>query len=83
MDGRDEIIAGFRGQGRSVYIYSVEDSTGSRWSRQTLDDGGIAAAGCAVADLNGDGKLDVSCIGSATANLKWYENRGAVSQAKQ
>jgi hypothetical protein len=76
QDGRDEIIAGYRGQGRSVYIYSAEDSKGSRWSRQVLDGGGIAAAGCAVADLNGDGRLDVACIGAATANLKWYENLG-------
>jgi hypothetical protein len=77
QDGRDEIIAGYRGQGRSVYIYSAEDAKGTRWSRQILDNGGIAAAGCAIADLNGDGKLDVACIGSATANLKWYENLGA------
>jgi FG-GAP-like repeat len=77
MDGRDEIIAGYRGQGRSVYIYSAQDSTGTRWSRQILDDGGIAAAGCAVSDLSGDGRPDVACIGAATANLKWYENLGA------
>lgn len=75
-DGSDEIVAGYRGQGRSVYIYWADDSTGVRWSRQVLDDGGMAAAGCAVADLNGDGRLDVACIGTATANLKWYENRG-------
>jgi hypothetical protein len=75
-DGRDEIIAGYRGQGRSVYIYSAADKNGSRWSRQILDDGGMSAAGCAVADLNGDGKPDVACIGTATANLKWYENLG-------
>jgi len=80
LDGRDEIIAGYRGQGRSVYIYSAEDSTGSRWSRQILDDGGIAAAGCAVADLNGDGRPDVACIGASTANLKWYENLGTASK---
>ncbi|MGH9836461.1 MAG: FG-GAP-like repeat-containing protein [Blastocatellia bacterium] len=79
-DGRDEIIAGYRGQGRSVYIYSADDSTGSRWSRQILDDGGIAAAGCAVADLNGDRRPDVACIGAATANLKWYENLGAAGR---
>jgi hypothetical protein len=78
QDGSDEIIAGYRGQGRSVYIYSPEDG-GSHWLKRKLDDGGIAAAGCAVADLNGDGKLDVVCIGSATANLKWYENLGNVS----
>ena len=76
LDGRDEIIAGYRGQGRSVYIYSAEDSHGSRWTRQILDDGSIAAAGCAVADLNGDRRPDIACIGAATTNLKWYENLG-------
>ena len=75
-DGRDEIIAGYRGQGRSVYIYSAEDSKGTRWKKQVLDDGGMGAAGCAIADLNGDGRLDVACIGTATTNLKWYENLG-------
>ena len=76
LDGKDEIIAGYRGQGRSVYIYASQDSSGKRWSRRILDNGGIAAAGCAVADLNGDKRPDVVCIGAATANLKWYENLG-------
>jgi hypothetical protein len=71
--GNDEIIAGFRGGKRSVFIYSFD---GARWSKQVLDDGGMAAAACAAADLNGDGRNDVACIGSATANLKWYENLG-------
>lgn len=73
-DGRDEIVAGFRGEGRSVYVYYSQDSEAGRWERTTLDDGGIACAACAAADLNGDGKVDIACIGSATANLKWYEN---------
>jgi hypothetical protein len=73
-DGSDEIIAGYRGKGRSVYIYESEGSSGSRWTKRTLDDGGMAAAACAVADLNGDGRPDIACIGSGTANLKWYEN---------
>lgn len=74
-DGRDEIIAGYRGTGRSVYIYSF-DPKSKKWLRQSLDEGGISAAACAIADLNGDGKPDVACIGSATMNLKWYENIG-------
>ena len=81
-DGTDEIIAGYRGKGRSVYIFSAEDPNGSRWRRETLDEGGIAAAGCAVADLNGDGRPDVVCIGSATSNLKWYENLGTDNRIK-
>jgi hypothetical protein len=50
---------------------------GTAWKRQVLDEGGMGAAACAVADLNGDKKPDIVCIGSATANLKWYENLGA------
>lgn len=70
-DGRDEIVAGFRGGKRGVYLYRLEKG---RWEKQILDEGGVAAAGCAVADLNGDGRIDIACIGSATQNLKWYEN---------
>jgi len=80
-DGSDEIVAGFRGRGRSVYLYYADDASGDHWSRHTLDDGGMGAAACAVADLNGDSRLDVACIGSATTNLKWYENTGGVEAA--
>lgn len=74
-DGNDEVVAGYRGQGQSVYIYAYE-AAGKRWIRRTLGNGGMAAAACATADLNGDKRMDVACIGAATANLKWYENLG-------
>lgn len=72
-DGNQEIIAGFRGAGRSVFYY--RHGKGG-WQRQMIDRGGIAAAGCAIADFNADRKIDVACIGSATANLKLYLNLG-------
>ena len=50
---------------------------------QILDNGGMAAAACAVADLNGDGRPDIVCIGSATANLKWYENLGTIQRPER
>jgi hypothetical protein len=75
-DGTDEIIAGYRGKGRSVNIYYANSSKGERWVNHPLDNGGMAASSCAVADLNADGRPDIVCIGSATANLKWYENKG-------
>ena len=74
-DGQDEIVVGERGGRRSVYLYRSVDVQQDAWTKQTIDDGRMAAAGCAVADLNGDNRLDVVCIGTATANLKWYENR--------
>ena len=72
-DGSDEVIAGYRGKG--VNVYYAQDPQGERWSKQVLDDT-ISAAACAIVDLNGDGRPDIACIGSSTANLKWYENLG-------
>lgn len=74
-DGNDEIVAGFRGKGHAVYVYHAEDTTAARWRRTLLDDS-VAAASCAVADLNGDGRPDIASIGSSTANLVWYEHAG-------
>ena len=74
-DGRDEIIAGERRGRQSVYVYRLDDGANA-WSRQVLDDGGMGASGCAAHDMNADGRPDVICIGSRTANLKWYENAG-------
>jgi len=73
-DGRDEILAGEREGRRSIYLYRA-DRAGHRWARQALDDGDMAGSGCAVADVNGDRRLDVVCVGTSTANVKWYENR--------
>ena len=70
-DGRDEIVAGMRGKPYQVLIYSNEKD---HWTRKVLDSGGVAAASCAAADFNGDHRIDLACIGSATTNLKWYEN---------
>jgi hypothetical protein len=73
-DGQDDLVAGERAGRRSVYLYRAVDAERDTWSKHLLDDGGMAAAGCAVADLNGDRKPDVACVGTATANLRWYEN---------
>jgi len=73
-NGRDAIIAGHRGAGGGLVCYTATDKSGLRWERNPIDMKQIATAACAVADLNGDGKLDIVAIGAATANLKWYEN---------
>ncbi|PYV27775.1 MAG: VCBS repeat-containing protein [Acidobacteria bacterium] len=74
-DDRDEIVAGFRGPGTSLYIYYALDSSGTKWDRQELDTQ-MAASGVVVADVNGDGRLDVVAVGASTGNVKWYENTG-------
>jgi hypothetical protein len=73
-DGTDEVVAGYRGAGGGVALYRWDAAAGT-WAKSPVGTGGMAAAACAAADLNGDGRIDLACIGSATANLKWYENR--------
>ncbi len=71
-DGNSEIVAGFRGAPRSVYVYEF-DAAAKRWTRTDLGQGAMGAAACAIADLNKDGRPDIACIDST--RLKWYEAR--------
>lgn len=75
-NGRDDIIVGFRGKGHRLYLYTADDATAERWTRHTIDEGGMAAAACIADDINGDGRPDIACMGSGTSNLKVYENLG-------
>lgn len=70
MNG-DTIVAGYRGKAHGVNLYQRD---GKSWKKTVLD-AEIAANSCEVADLNGDKKSDIVCIGGSTANLKWYEQR--------
>jgi hypothetical protein len=75
-DGVDEVVAGYRGGGGGVNIYKL--GANAQWSRHAIatpDQKSMSAAGCALAHLNGDTRLDIACIGTSTANLKWYENK--------
>lgn len=71
-DGKQEVVAGFRGGKRGVYVYYEE---GGRWIRQILSEGEVSAAACVAVDLNHDRKPDIACIGSATQNLVLYTQK--------
>jgi hypothetical protein len=75
-DSHDEIVCGFRGKGFKLSIFQATDARGERWRKTVLDDGGIAAADCVIADFTGDGRPDIIAIGASTHNLKLYENLG-------
>ena len=81
-DGGDEIVLGFSDpgpgpiKGPGVFIYKADDTTANKWTKHTIDDGGMATEDLICADLNGDGKLDIVAGGRASHNVKLYVNGG-------
>lgn len=67
-DGRDAIIAGFRGNGGGVFAYRAEDSLGTKWRKSVIETGAPAAS-CAMAKLRDTGGDDLVCIGGADLTL--------------
>jgi hypothetical protein len=72
-DGRDEIVAGFRGKGFRVAVFSADPS--GRWTPRVIDEGNVAAADCKIEDLNGDRKPDIACSGASTGNIRVFEQQ--------
>jgi hypothetical protein len=82
-DGNDELIIGVRddpnktdkfSERRGVRVYKMTDDKGAKWQRQIIDNGGVAVEDLTVADLNGDGKMDIIAVGRATKNIRIYWN---------
>ncbi|MDB6041413.1 MAG: hypothetical protein JWM99_5254 [Verrucomicrobiales bacterium] len=78
--GSDSVVVGWRGKkvGDKVGIklFTALDAAGSEWKQTPVDDGGMACEDLCLADLNGDGRLDIIASGRATKNVKIYFNEG-------
>ncbi|GIW96581.1 MAG: hypothetical protein KatS3mg110_4622 [Pirellulaceae bacterium] len=74
-----EIVAGWRLPNRDgkvgLKLYWAVDPDGRQWESCWLDENGMATEDARLADLDGDGRLDVIAAGRATKNLKIYWNR--------
>ena len=78
--GSDQIVVGWRGnpsqaeRGGGIKIFTSLDPSRQQWRESTIDDGAMACHDLQLADLNGDGKLDIVACGHATRNVKVYLN---------
>jgi len=72
-DGQDEIVAGWRGGQGGVKLFHINPD-GTSWRSQIVDRG-VAAEAAVVADINGDGKLDIVVSGGHNNKVFWYENK--------
>ena len=78
-DGRDEIVAGFRGKGFRLYVFSADDGSGARWTRHVLDDGKMAAADCKIADFNGGRQAGHCVFGRVDGEREGVSQRGLIT----
>lgn len=79
--GSDQIVVGWRGtpgkegSTHGIALWTPLDPNGEKWRESVVDDGGMACEDLQLADLDGDGKLDIVASGRATTNVKVYFNR--------
>ena len=88
--GSDQIVVGWRAMGKpgvkvGVALWtSLDDNDdplslpregkAARWRESLIDDNTMACEDLVLADLDGDGKLDIVAAGRATKNVKIYWN---------
>ena len=58
-----------------IKLFTPLDDSGSQWRTSLVDDNTMACEDLRVADMNGDGKLDIVASGRATKNLVLYINK--------
>lgn len=77
--GNDQIVVGWRGQGRKakpgIKLFSPANPDGTHWDEQQISGSEIAIEDLKVADLNGDGKIDIIAAGRQTKNLVIFWNQ--------
>lgn len=82
--GRDQIVVGWRAMNKAgvkvgIKLFTPMDTGGKAWRQTLVDDNTMACEDLALADFNGDGKLDIVAAGRATKNLKVYFNESGSS----
>ena len=78
--GYDQVVVGWRAMNRpgskvGIKLYEPKNGTSDEWVSHLVDDNTMACEDLVLADLNGDGKLDIVAAGRATKNVKVYLNQ--------
>jgi hypothetical protein len=79
--GRDQIVVGWRAMNKAgvkvgIKLFTPLDNEGKQWHQTLIDDNTMACEDLCLADLDGDGKLDIIAAGRGTKNVKVYMNLG-------
>jgi hypothetical protein len=83
--GYDQVVVGWRAMnmpGRKVGIklFVPIDEEKTRWKQTLVDDNQMACEDLVLADMNGDGRLDIVASGRSTRNVRIYYNEHGRSE---
>ena len=78
--GSDQIVVGWRAMNKpgakvGIKLFAPLGKDGRQWREFLVDDNLMACEDLCLADLNGDGKLDIIAAGRGTKNVKVYFNQ--------
>jgi len=77
--GLDQVVVGWREANdeseMGIKLFVATDQSMDNWQSHWIDKNGMACEDLKVADLDGDGLLDIIAAGRSTHNLKIYWNR--------
>jgi FG-GAP-like repeat len=79
-DRRDDFIAGDR-NGKDTHVFYAPNDLHGEWVHQVIP--GMAAESNVIADINGDGRMDLVLIQENSKQgpkIAWFENMGKVSK---
>jgi hypothetical protein len=81
-DADEELVIGVRDTKDAanpcgLRIYDPGGIRPTEWTKHVIDPAGVAIEDLAVADLDGDKRLDIVAVGRATKNVRIYWNETA------
>lgn len=77
--GIDQIVVGWREENEAgemgIQLFTAKDQSLNQWESIWIDKNGMACEDLKLADLDGDGRMDIIAAGRNTHNLKVYWNK--------
>lgn len=77
--GNQQIVVGWRNPNNEdkvgIKLFIPSDSDMVNWEEYWIDNNGMACEDLQIADLDGDGRMEIIAAGRATKNLKVYWNK--------